>query len=103
MTVNAVSQDEAAIQQNAAEVHFNIGVGYEDAGQYEQAIDSYRAALQFSPEMMKAHMRLALACMILGRPEEALEQCRALEAIDPDIAAILRSMLNRESSRKSDE
>ncbi len=52
-------------------VHYNRALDFERAGQYHQAIDAYRQAIEADPSDLDALIRLGLVLREVGRDEEA--------------------------------
>jgi len=60
---------------------FNLGVLQEDLQQTRQAADSYRAALDASPDLADAHFNLARLCAGEGLQQEALRHWSAFRRL----------------------
>lgn len=69
---------------SAFRLSFNIGVVLQNIGEYEKASAELRRAHAFSPEHPKANAGLALADLIDGRDEKALEQAVSLLSTEGD-------------------
>lgn len=69
---------------SAFRLSFNIGVVLQNIGEYEKASAELRRAHDFSPEHPKANAVLALADLIDGRDEKALEQAASLLSTEGD-------------------
>ncbi len=69
----------------AAQVNANLGVGYFELGNYDQAIEAYTAAIAGAPDMVAAYVNRARAFERLGRPNEAAADYS--KAIDLDMRA----------------
>lgn len=69
---------------SAFRLSFNIGVVLQNIGEYEKASAELRRAHAFSPEHPKANAGLALADLIDGRDEKALEQATSLLSTEGD-------------------
>lgn len=52
--------------------HFRLGQLYMEAGQYENAIQSFRRTLELSPQFSKVYQLLGASQMKLGQHEEAI-------------------------------
>lgn len=68
----------------AFRLSFNIGVVFQNIGEYEKASVELRRAHAFSPDHPKANAGLALADLIDGRDEKALEQAASLLSTEGD-------------------
>ena len=55
-------------------------------GQVERAMDHWREALSYDPNLVQAHYLLGLSLRDQGQPEEALTHLRTTTALDPDNA-----------------
>jgi Flp pilus assembly protein TadD len=70
----------------------NLGWSYERAGQYPEAIQQFRRALEFNSRDYNAHYGLGLALMGNGQNDRALaefNEARALAADSDDRGAIV--------------
>lgn len=72
-----------------AEKFYNKGVSYQQQGDFERAIDSYKRALSFDPDHKQTHMNLATAYMEVGRYKEAERELIYLSALRPKDPKIL--------------
>ncbi|MCI0404371.1 MAG: tetratricopeptide repeat protein [Acidobacteria bacterium] len=63
--------------------------GCKPAGHYDNAIESYRRALQLDPKSFELRRRLAEALLQADRAEEALTEYQALAEADPEDAEVL--------------
>ncbi|UWP88440.1 PIN domain-containing protein [Aliiroseovarius crassostreae] len=68
----------------AFRLRFNIGVVLQNIGEYEKASAELRRAHAFAPEHPKANAGLALADLIDGRDEKALEHAASLLSTEGD-------------------
>ena len=55
-------------------VHYNLGLSYRWSGRLREAADSYRTVLRLSPGQGAAHYGLAMALLLQGETEAALEE-----------------------------
>ncbi len=55
-------------------------------GQFEEAIQHYKRAVQLRPDYAKTHYSLARAFLSTGRSQEAIEQYRQSLKLQPDLA-----------------
>jgi Flp pilus assembly protein TadD len=70
----------------------NLAWSYERAGQFPEAIQQFRRALEFNTHDYNAHYGLGLACMGNGQIQEAraeFQQARDLAADSDDRSAIV--------------
>jgi Tfp pilus assembly protein PilF/flagellar basal body-associated protein FliL len=72
-----------------AQRYYNKGVSYQEQGKVEKAIDSYKKALNFNPDLMPAHLNLATAYLHLGRFKEAEQKLIYLYALKPTDCKVL--------------
>jgi S1-C subfamily serine protease len=63
--------------------HYNLGVAYLAAGEFEKAIASYKQAIKFSPSDAKAHTNLGIAYSKLGRYQKAIASLKKAIRITP--------------------
>lgn len=62
---------------------YNLGAAYDGAGQYAQAIDAYRQALQINPQDTGAWLDLGIAYLLAGQQNQALAIYQHLKTLDP--------------------
>ena len=65
---------------------FNLGLAYGNAGQYEEAIASYKEALRIKPDDADAHYNLGVTYGESGQYEEAIASYKEALRIKPDDA-----------------
>ena len=65
---------------------FNLGLAYGNAGQYEEAIASYKEALRIKPDDADAHYNLGVTYGESGQYEEAIASYKEVLRIKPDDA-----------------
>jgi tetratricopeptide (TPR) repeat protein len=56
--------------------HYRLGALLMEAGQYDEAVLSFRRTLELSPQFSKVYQLLAQALVQLSRPEEAIQVLR---------------------------
>ncbi|XP_054721236.1 protein O-mannosyl-transferase TMTC2-like [Uloborus diversus] len=81
-----------------ADVRYNLGILLQEQGRYEEALHSYKLAIQFRPRLAMAHLNMGLVLGILGRKEEAAEVYRHCAELD---SAGLKDPKMHESTRIS--
>ncbi len=84
-----------ADQPDDASSLYNVGLGHLYSGQYEAAVEAFRAVVRILPEEASAHEKLAVALAKLHRREEALEHARQAYDLDPEresTARVLRAL-----------
>ncbi|NJM74088.1 MAG: tetratricopeptide repeat protein [Scytonema sp. RU_4_4] len=69
-----------------ADVHTNLGLALSAQGKPDQAIASYRKALQIDPNHANAHNNLGNALSAQGKLEDAIASYRKALQIDPNFA-----------------
>ena len=65
---------------------FNLGLAYGNAGQYEEAIASYKEAIRIKPDDADAHYNLGVTYGESGQYEEAIASYKEVLRIKPDDA-----------------
>jgi len=75
--------------ESRAERYHKKGATYHQQGELNRAIDSYKEALTFNPDHLKARMNLATAYLQIGRFKEAEQELFYLYAIKPKDLKIL--------------
>jgi predicted O-linked N-acetylglucosamine transferase (SPINDLY family) len=79
---------EAERDAGAVAAAFARAVAHQQAGELEQAVDAYRAALALRPDHVQALNNLGVALKNLGRFDEAVEVLRRCLALQPGSAAV---------------
>ncbi|WP_027390483.1 tetratricopeptide repeat protein [Chrysiogenes arsenatis] len=69
----AMLEYELAISKNAALAYYNLGVVYNRLGQQDEAIESYRQAMNARPEFPDAYIGMGMTMKSLGRHTESLQ------------------------------
>jgi len=72
-----------------AQRYYKKGISYQQQGELNLAIDSYKEALTFNPDHLQAHMNLATAYLETGRFKEAEQELFYLYALKPKDSKIL--------------
>ncbi|MBI4376896.1 MAG: tetratricopeptide repeat protein [Elusimicrobia bacterium] len=67
-----------------AQAYFDAGVSYHSAGQMEQSLRYFQAALSLNPALWQAHQYLGNVLQQLGRTSEALAHYEKLLQFNPD-------------------
>jgi tetratricopeptide (TPR) repeat protein len=75
--------------ESRAERYYKKGASYQQQGKLSQAIESYREALTFNPDHLKAHINLATAYLQTSRLREAEQELVYLYALKPKDVTIL--------------
>lgn len=76
----------SALYPGALVLHSLLAAARCELGDYEAAIESYRAALRIRPEFAKAHNGIGVAHLRLGELDAATRSFRAAVEIDPGFA-----------------
>jgi putative PEP-CTERM system TPR-repeat lipoprotein len=87
----------AALETTSARAHSRLADVYKATGNREGAIASLRRAIEIDPNMESAQTSLVSMMIQDGRPKDALELARKLQARDPSSAAgyILEGAIHR--------
>ncbi len=64
-------------------IHNNLGIVYDTAGRYGEAIAEYREALELNTDYIEAHNNLAVIYNRMGRNEEAIEELQEVLRLNP--------------------
>ena len=78
---------------NDAAVHMALGYIQYRRGKFDDAIASFRRALEIDPSLDKAHFNLAVALLAKKRRDESLDQYRLLRSSNPELADELYKMI----------
>jgi tetratricopeptide (TPR) repeat protein len=77
-------RDTLTRNPNAAEAHYNLGVGLVREGRTEEAIEQWKQQLQAEPDDVEAHYNLGVAMERLGRTQEAIQYYEQVLRLKPD-------------------
>ncbi|MBA2705175.1 MAG: tetratricopeptide repeat protein [Blastocatellia bacterium] len=66
--------------------NYNIGNAYVDLGEYKEAIDAYKQAIELNPELSKPHNNLGLAYVASDQIPAALAEFKEAVQLKPDFA-----------------
>jgi Tfp pilus assembly protein PilF len=66
--------------------HYNLGYVLQHSNKTSEAMDHYRAALQFKPDHLDANLNLGIALIGVGRAQEATNYLAAALRIKPNYA-----------------
>ncbi|MBU2567173.1 MAG: tetratricopeptide repeat protein [Elusimicrobia bacterium] len=80
--------------QSCPRAHYNLGNIYREGQSYEQAIDSYKKAIQYYPLYSKAYNNIGLTCVDMGNPDTGLEYIKQAINIDPKNAEAYNNLGN---------
>ena len=75
--------------------YYLLGNAYFADGQTEKAIAAYQKCLELSPRFVKARFNLAIIYARSKNKSAAMEQYNSLAAIDPTLAAKLKTELDK--------
>jgi hypothetical protein len=97
LRAEAIEQFQEALKYNpnSVEAHTNLGLAYDQTGQWEDAVRQYQRALQDNPHYGQAHANLGNVLVKLGRPEEAIphfEEALLVNPNDDDTRATLERL-----------
>jgi tetratricopeptide (TPR) repeat protein len=82
------------LKPDFAEGFFNLGVAYFQLSQWKDAIENLKSAIQINPDHAKAHYALALSYRATGDSQSARHEQDVLTALDPKLAANLKTQEN---------
>ncbi|MFB0508607.1 MAG: tetratricopeptide repeat protein, partial [Thermodesulfobacteriota bacterium] len=63
---------------------YNQGLSYFQDDRYQEAIESFKQAIQLEPDSAEAHCNLGNCYIQLGRYQEAIDACKQAIRIEPD-------------------
>ncbi len=97
----------AALDPNQADIHYTLGVTLWQQGDFDQAANALRAAIQAKPDYAEAHYTLGTVLKQQGKLQEAADSLREAIRLQPDfagahttLAAILRQMGDTEGAAR---
>ncbi|MGO9528335.1 MAG: tetratricopeptide repeat protein [Verrucomicrobiia bacterium] len=79
-------RDALAKNPDAAEAHYNIGVGLVREGKSEEGIEQWKQQLQAEPNNVEVRYNLGIVLAQAGRTQEAMEQWKQALRLKPDLA-----------------
>jgi hypothetical protein len=86
-------QEAIRADANFAEAYHGAGMAFGAMRRPELAIENFRQAVRLKPEVPIFHYHLALAYSLTGDKKLAWEEYRALNSLDPPLAAKLKAIL----------
>jgi tetratricopeptide (TPR) repeat protein len=86
---------EEAVQKNPSDAgaYFQIGYCHAQLGQYVDASEAYRKAIQIKPDFVLAHFFLGLMYLDVRDGNRVLKEYRILKDLDPGYANDLLNMI----------
>jgi tetratricopeptide (TPR) repeat protein len=84
---SVMGQNAASQELREAEQTYQAGVSYYDSGEYEKAVETFKRALQLSPNSAESYYHLGMAYGSLGRYREAIEAYKSAIQVKQDYAA----------------
>lgn len=92
----AVRSFEEAIKHdsNNSRAYAGLGVALSGLGDVQGAVAAFEKAVELSPENAEARFGLGIAYLAADEPGKALDQVRALETFNPDMAQKLRTQVS---------
>ncbi|HUL16920.1 MAG TPA: tetratricopeptide repeat protein [Terriglobales bacterium] len=85
----ALLEKAVALDPKLSGAYLQLGVLYFDHGNFDQAIQAYRKAIEIAPGVAEAHHRLALAYKRIGDQSSAQQEFQAYEQAEKSDAAAL--------------
>ena len=79
--------------EDFAEAHNNLGIAYNASGKTEEAISSFRKAIEINPNHVKAHYNLSVAYFNEKQYKLAIKYCdkaKDLGFVNPDFLEALK-------------
>lgn len=83
------------LKPELAEAHFNLAVVFAKTGRLKETIQSLNDAIRINPKHSEAHYRLGLAYIAAKDEKGVQEQYGALEKLDQELAAKLKSQMEQ--------
>jgi tetratricopeptide (TPR) repeat protein len=80
---------------NNAEEYFQSGLHHFDLHEHEKAIECFQQVIKIDPNHAKAVYHLGLSYAKSNYKYSALEQCKILEKLHPELANRLRDFVNQ--------
>ncbi len=82
----------------AGQIHSKIGSIYFNRGNYEQARDAFKEAIEAAPAFDPVRFQLGRTYLLLGDKDSAIEQYRILREKDPRSAELLLKEINEKKN-----
>lgn len=73
---------------DSARMHINLGNAYDDIGKHEEAIASYKKAIEVDPGNVNAYNNLGYIYVSIGKHEEAIALFKKAIELDPNQALV---------------
>ena len=85
-TLRAIQAYQKAIELNPAyiEAYNNLGIIYQELGDFSGAFETYQKAIEINPQYEKAYNNLGILLLFKGRLEEATEAFQKALTINPN-------------------
>ncbi|MHC4395507.1 MAG: tetratricopeptide repeat protein [Planctomycetota bacterium] len=94
----------ANFENVSSEYHYQLGRLQEVQGLYEEAMNNYKRALEFSPEHQKALFHLAYRCDLSGDEDTAVDYYRQIVTVGPVyVSALINLAVLYEDMSKYDK
>ena len=77
----AICHEILKLDPDYAKVYFNLGLIYEEQGEWEKAIEQHRRALDLNPDDFQVHYNLARGYDAVKDGSKAIEHIRKAESI----------------------
>lgn len=90
--VSELEDAEREDDKNTAIYWYNLGVDYDEAGMYKEAIEAYKQAIRIKPDYAEAHYNMGVLNNKLGMDKEAIEAYKQAVRIKPDYAVVHYSL-----------
>ena len=75
----AICQEILKLDPDYAKVYFNLGLVYEEQGEWDKAIEQHRKALDFNPDDFQVHYNLARGYDATKDGSKAIKHIRKAE------------------------
>ena len=83
----------------SAEVHAILGSALRDAGQFDEAIEEFQAALKLTPRSARVHNDLGIALAMQGKLDEAIERFEEAVETEPGFDDAQRNLATARKQR----
>jgi hypothetical protein len=88
-------QEAIKTKPDFAEAYYGLGLSYGAMRKTDLAIANLRQAVRLKPQVPIFHYHLALAYYVAGERQQTWEEYRLLTRLDPELAARLKSLLEK--------
>lgn len=88
-------QDALKLNPKEARAYLGLGRLYAAQNRVDESIISFKKAIEIKPKLAEAYFNLGMIYAAIGKKDAALEQQRALAALNADLGKRLQDFINK--------